>query len=173
MLGKTICPFGQSGSKDKMNLKEFLELLTIFGLSAIKFGMAGVPAAVFAQLSVFKALTVTISGGFAGTLFFTFLSEWSLEKFRKIKEKYFPVTNKKSKKIFTKSNRLIVAFKVKFGLIGLAIITPLILSIPLGTFLAIKYYSNKQKIIVYMFTSISIWAIVLYFFLHYFHSKLL
>ena len=130
-----------------MDLREFLELLAIFGLSAIKFGIAGVPAAVFAQLSVFKALTVTISGGFTGTIVFTYLSEWIIKGFRIIRNKFFPVSTPKPKIKFTRTNRLIVSLKTKFGLTGLAIITPLLLSIPLGTFLAIKYYPNKQKII--------------------------
>ena len=151
-----------------MNLKEVLELLGIFGLSALKFGIAGVPAAVFAQLSIFEALTVTISGGFAGTLFFAYLSEWIINLFEKVKRKHFPVSGTAKK--FTKTNRLIIYLKTKMGLAGLAIVTPLLLSIPLGTFLAIRYYSNKQKIITYMFISIFAWAIILYFFYNYFYK---
>lgn len=156
-----------------MDLQEILEILGIFVLSAIKFGIAGVPAAVFAELSVFKALTVTISGGFVGTLFFVYLSEWMLGFFSRIKKKYFFTNSPLPRKKFTKTNRLIINLKMKFGLAGLAIITPLLLSIPLGTFLAMRYYSNKQKIISYMFVSIFGWAIILYFFFHSFYNLLL
>ena len=153
-----------------LNFREIIELLGIFALSAVKFGIAGVPAAVFAELSVFKALTVTISGGFAGTLFFAYLSEWVIKGFIKIRNKHFPVSNPIAKKKFTRTNKLIVFFKNKFGLTGLAIVTPLLLSIPLGTFLAVKYYSNKQRIISYMFISIFLWAIILYFFFNFFYQ---
>jgi hypothetical protein len=152
-------------------MKEVLEVLGIFALSAVKFGIAGVPAAVFAKFSFFKTMVVTVSGGLVGTLFFTYLSDWVLDGIERIRLKFRKGKPAPKKKLFTRSNRMLVKVKAKFGLIGLAVITPLILSIPLGAFLAVRYYHNKQKIILFMSVSIFCWALLLYFFYNFFYSK--
>ena len=151
-----------------METKDFLEVLGIFWLSAIKFGLAGVPAAVFAKFSFFKAITVTSTGGFAGTILFTYLGDWIIHKLKRIYEKYNK--NKKPKKKFTRTNRMIVWIKIKFGLAGLAIITPLIISIPVGCFVAVRYFPEKSKVLTYMFISIFVQSIVLFLFYNYFYS---
>lgn len=156
--------------KIKMDGQHIFEILGIFALSAVKFGIAGVPAAVFAKFPFFKAVSVTASGGIVGTIVFTYLSEGIINLYHRIKQR---LTKKKSKppKKFTRANRLVVLTKKKFGLIGLSIITPLLLSIPLGVFLAVRYYENKEKIIFSMSLSICAWAVILYFFYNYFYEK--
>lgn len=147
--------------------EEIVTLIGVFLLSAVKFGIGGVPAAVFAEYSFFKSLVVTISGGVFGTFFFAFFSEWVNKKLATFSSK-----NKKPKpkKKFTHMNKIIVYVKKYFGLIGISIITPLILSIPLGVFLAIRYYKDKQKVISYMIISIIAWSIILYFVYHSFRN---
>ncbi len=49
--------------------------------------------------------------------------------------------------------------KQRFGLIGISLLTPLLLSIPLGSFLAVRYFKNKQRILIYMFASILFWSV--------------
>lgn len=155
-----------------MDTKSILEILGIFALSAVKFGIAGVPAAVFAQFSFFKSLAVTIGGGVTGTIVFTYLSDAIIKGYTNFKLRFFPPKEGKPlPKKFTRANRLIVFVKKKFGLIGLSIITPLLLSIPLGVFLAVRYYSNKEKIILAMSISICFWAFLLYFFYAYAYEK--
>lgn len=144
-------------------MENLLQLLGIFLLSSVKFGMAGVPSAVFADYSFFKTFTVTTSGGIAGTFFFTYLSKWVIRKFHLVRYKLFG-KNKKDKKKFTPFNRFIVKVKMKFGLLGLSILTPSLLSFPLGIFLAVRYYHNKERIITYMSVSTIIWAVLLFFF---------
>lgn len=153
-----------------MDTKEIFEILGVFLLSTIKFGLAGVPTAVFAKFSFFKAITVTSCGGFMGTIVFTYLSGWLIRQSKKIREKYFGEANKKSAKQFTRTNKIIVTVKRKFGLTGISIITPLVLSIPLGCFIAVRYFSDKKKIITYMFVSIFIQSIVLFLFYHSFYK---
>jgi len=142
---------------------ELLKILSVFLLSSVKFGIGGVPAAVFANFPFFKAMLITISGGITGVTVFAYLSDWINERLKKI-------GSKKQKKKFTLTNKIIVYVKKYFGLIGISIITPLILSIPLGVFIAVKFYHDKNKVIRFMFVSITIWAVVLYFLLHSFRS---
>jgi hypothetical protein len=146
-----------------MDWKEFFEIVGVFVLSALKFGLAGVPSAVFANWSFLKVLTVTISGGVTGTIVFTFVSEVVIRSYKKVKGKLIvKKTNQKQK--FTFTNKLIIRVKRRLGLLGLAILAPSLLSIPLGVFLAVRYFKDRKKIMSYMFVSIIGWAVVLYFF---------
>lgn len=145
---------------------EVLKILSIFILSAIKFGIGGVPAAVIANFSFFKSMLITVSGGITGVIIFAYLSSWLTERFKKKKNLSKP------KKKFTLTNKIIVYVKKYFGLIGLSVITPLILSIPLGVFLAVRYYHDKWKVIRYMMASVTFWAVALYFFYNSFRSFL-
>jgi hypothetical protein len=54
---------------------------------------------------------------------------------------------------------MIVKVKHRFGLVGIALLTPFLISIPLGCYLAVRYFKNKQRIIAYMFASILFWSI--------------
>lgn len=137
---------------------DILKIISVFLLSAIKFGIGGVPAAVIANFSFFKSMIVTISGGITGVVVFTYLSAWINKKIKTAKP------SKKVKKKFTITNKIIIYVKKYFGLIGISIITPLILSVPLGVFLAVRYYKDKGKVIRFMMTSVTCWAVILYFF---------
>jgi hypothetical protein len=146
-----------------MDWKDLLEIAGVFVLSAIKFGLAGVPSAVFANWSFLKVLTVTVAGGTTGAVVFTYVSEAVILSYKKVKRKL--TENKiKEKPKFTFTNKIIVKTKRRLGLLGLAILTPSLLSIPLGVFLGVRYYKDKKKVISYMIISILAWAVVLYFF---------
>ena len=151
-------------------MNDVWEILGVFALSAIKFGIGGVPAAVFAKFSFLKTVVVTTSGGITGAMFFTYLSKWVLNIYCRIKEKRIKHQSIVQKKKFTRANKFIVSTKRKFGLVGISIVTPPILSFPLGVFVAVRYYHNKQKIIIYMAISTFIWSILLYFFYNYFYQ---
>jgi len=142
---------------------EILKIVSVFLLSSVKFGAGGVPAAVFANFPFFKAMLITISGGMTGVVVFTYLSDW-------IDHKLKARGSKKVRKKFTLTNKIIVYSRKYFGLVGISAITPLILSIPLGVFIAVRLYHDKNKVIRYMFVSITAWAVILYYVLHTFRS---
>ena len=64
-----------------------------------------------------------------------------------------------------------IRIKHRFGLAGIAAITPLI-SQPIGAFFAEKFFKDKKKIILYLSISVVIWSIGLYFILYLFHDQL-
>jgi len=76
-----------------------------------------------------------------------------------------------AKKVFTKRNRRIVKIWLKYGLSGIAIVTPIILSIPIGTLIANNLESNKKKIFLYMFISILSWSILMTSLFEIFHAN--
>jgi hypothetical protein len=63
--------------------------------------------------------------------------------------------------VFTRKNRFLARFKKTYGFWGIIITTPLFLTIPLGAFLAGKYYRHRRHLVLYMMGSIVGWAIVL------------
>jgi hypothetical protein len=71
--------------------------------------------------------------------------------------------HQQSKKIFTHRNKIIVSAKRRFGLAGIAFLTPLLLSIPIGCFISVRYFKNKQRVLMYMFCSVVFWAASSYY----------
>jgi hypothetical protein len=61
---------------------------------------------------------------------------------------------------FTKKNKMIVQMRKRYGMWGLVILSPIILSIPLGALLGNKYFKHNHHFIPYMILSIVVWGIV-------------
>jgi len=136
-------------------------ILTILS-SSVKFAMT-FPLAVFQfKFSFAETVLWTNIGGVIGIYFFAFLSDkliaWWQKKFRKKKKQ--AVAGESRKKIFTKKNRRIVNIKQRYGLPGIALITPLLLSIPVGTFLMVRYYQRSRFKFVALIASNMIWSII-------------
>lgn len=151
-------------------MAELLKILSVFITCMFFFGKAGVPAAmVLFNYSFYKVFFVTCAGGITGNIVFTNLSaaliRWR-HNYRLKKGKIH------KKRIFTTFNRRIIRIKQRFGLTGLALLTPLLLSTPLGAFLAERFFRDKKKIIIYLSISVIIWSIVLYFVILWFHDSL-
>jgi hypothetical protein len=66
----------------------------------------------------------------------------------------------KPRKRFTKTNRLAVKIRRRFGLIGVAALTPLLFTPAGGTILAVAFRYSKSQILINMLISASLWAIV-------------
>jgi hypothetical protein len=62
--------------------------------------------------------------------------------------------------------------KNKLGLFGIALLSPVLLSIPLGAFLGEKFFKNKSKVILYLNASILFWFLVLYILMKFFYLQL-
>lgn len=146
------------------------KVLFLLLISSVKFTFA--PAISVFQYKFGYAETVLIitAGGFLGVLIFAFLTEFIVDVWNwfinvaglestidKLTDKISP----SNKKIFSKKNKLIVKIKSRYGLIGLSIITPVILSIPVGTFIALRYFPNYKITISYLLLSVAIWANIL------------
>lgn len=130
-----------------------VEILITFLGSTFKF-LFGLGSAVGFGFSYFKAVSVVVLGGFLGTV----LSVYLIDKGLQWLNVYFKTKRKKKKRSFTRINKFIVLAKRRFGLVGIAAITPL-LSYPLGCYLALRYFKNKRKVILYMFVSVTIWSV--------------
>jgi len=155
------------------------KLIQILVLSSVKFFL-GAPYSFILGLSYFETFILTTLGGILGTLFFFYLSN----KFLRIVflnrdrivlylhnircclllSNFFYARNTrpgKQKKVFTFKNRMLVRIKRQYGLPALVILTPVVLSIPLGTFLVNRYYSGSRMAIIYLSVSVVAWSAVL------------
>lgn len=137
-----------------------LEILSVFLMSTVKFVFGGVPLALGLGFSFFQAVTVTSLGGFVGVTVFVYTSDKLIAYLKKRKIlKQLENPTQIRKKSFTRTNKIIIIVKQRFGLLGISLLTPLLLSIPIGCFLAVRYFNDKQRILFYMFGSILFWSV--------------
>ena len=138
-----------------------VELVILFLLCTVKF-VFGVPATYLVYRFNFIELTLFSSvAGISGVLFFSFLGDLLFQLWRKFRVRYFKPSIKNHKKIFTPGNRLYVKIKRRYGLFGLAFITPTIISIPVGSMLAGRLFHNKLKVLIYLSGSVILWSMAL------------
>jgi uncharacterized membrane protein len=137
-----------------------LKLLTVSLFSAIKFFLA-LPYSFAIGLSFWESLISTCVGGLLGFFFFYYLSGIVINFLvRKGIWRKSPKKIRKVKKVFSKKNRFIVKTRLTYGLIGIVILTPIILSLPVGAFLLRKYYKTSKLAIPMMCISIILCSLI-------------
>lgn len=147
------------------------KILPVFLTSLVGFGKISVPSAVgLFGFDPVMVLSVTCSGGLLGVIIFTNVSAVFLKWIEKVKTKYF--TSRKKAKLNTKSNRRIINIKKRFGIWGIAFFTPIGLSIPVGTFIAERFYKDKKKVILVIGAGVVFWNVTIYFLLMFFRESL-
>ena len=141
-------------------MEKILQILLVVILSATKFLTAPITS-LNIGFGYVETLLITTIGGVIGVVFFFYLSSFIMGLITKLannpKKKKKP---RKPKRKFTWKNKLIVHIKREYGLIGLAAITPTFLSIPLGTFLAARYFQDQKKVITYLSASVIVWSVI-------------
>jgi len=146
----------------------FFKIILAFLTCSFAFKI-GFPTTLFVcKYSFVKTMIVACSGGIAGNIFFTNLSAAIIKGIHNFRLKRNLIHRKK---IFTKTNRRIIRVKQRFGLAGIAFITPPILSTPLGAFLAERFYKDKKKIILYLSAATIFWGLALYLILLMFYDS--
>lgn len=170
-------------------MNELLKIIQVILLSSVKF-VAGPPFAYYDQqynFSFFETVLYCVIGGMLGVIIFSYLSKpffaaehWLVNKYHQIFRKkqrfsepvadvdtpleiHYEYIDKQARrrKVFTKRNRRIVRIWKKYGLTGIAIITPVLLSIPIGTIIANSLENDKKKILFHMFLSILFWSVTM------------
>lgn len=141
-------------------MAEIFKILSVFIACSLVFCKGGMPMAmVVFKFNFLKIFLVSVAGGITGNIVFTHLSAVLIKGIHN-----YRVRKKKihQKKIFTRFNRGIIKVKTRFGLVGIAFITPLFLSTPLGAFLAERFFRDKKKIIIYLSISTVFWSLTFY-----------
>lgn len=135
-----------------MLLQLFSDFL-IFLSSTVKFAL-GASAVITGNLGLSGTLS-NVLGGITGIILFTYmggyLRHWLI--------KTFP--NRLGKK-FSRGSRLVVKVRQHFGLSGIAFLTPVVLSIPVGVLLALDLNSHKKTVMTSMVFSCIFWSAVFF-----------
>ncbi len=153
-----------------------VKYISVILLSSVKF-LITFPMAIGYGFDFKQIFITTTIGGILGVLFFAFLTTpivklWDYltgkTKGRNKPAKFIPPEFEEEeeeiivrKRIFTKKNKRIVKLKVNYGLLGIAIVTPAIISIPIGTFIAIRFYPDKKTTVPYLLLSLVCWSLLL------------
>lgn len=152
-----------------------LKIIQVFLLATVKYVIT-FPFAILIGLNLQQTLIVVTLGGIAGFFFFYHLSGFALTRFHHVRSflrKHLPLSVRlkyrqlvawrkglTGERVFSKRNRFIVRLRSKLGLAGIIILSPVILSIPIGAFLLNKYYSKHKFAMPYMVLSILSWTAV-------------
>lgn len=97
---------------------------------------------------------------------FTFFGDW-------LKANVLNRFRKKDRKIDEKKNTRFANIWKRYGLVGVALLTPIILTPIGGTLLAVSSGSPKDKIIFYMFISAAGWSVLFSMAIYFFGNEVL
>lgn len=146
-------------------LSNWSQIILIVLISILKYGL-GIFTAINSSLGFWPSIIANMAGGGIGVFIFTFLGSI-------IKKKYiaFRYKNKKPKR-FSRWNRFLIHFRNRFGLVGIAFLSPILLTIPVGVILSLQITENKIKIFFYIYTGCLIWSWVFFLIHHFFNLKI-
>jgi hypothetical protein len=137
--------------------EEILKAIPIYISSLFKF-IVGPVAGYGAGLHIITTILVTFLGMMTSVVAFTFFGEW-------LRMKLLKKWISKQKKFSPRSRRVVVIWR-KFGLAGIAILTPLLLTPIGGTLIAVSFGAPKKYILLYMLISAGVFsglfAVVIY-----------
>jgi hypothetical protein len=131
--------------------EDISKYLIVFGLSMLKF-LLGMAAGTGFKLPFFVNATIAVLGMMTSVVLFTsFLGKhfhrWTMNTFFK------------DQKLFTKGNRRKIIIWHKFGLLGVAFLTPVLFSPIGGAIIANAFGETKERIFIYMLGSAILWAL--------------
>ena len=150
-----------------------IKQLSILLISAVKFLFA-MPASYLLGYSYIHTFLNILVGGMIGVLFFYFAGKGVIYFFNVhfplVMRAFYQITgigrpNKrtapKTVKYNTRRNRRIIQIRNRFGYPGLIILTPVLFSIPVGTFLGVKYFSGRKNLLLMLSLSVFGWSVLL------------
>ena len=150
-------------------------MLSVFLIASVKYFWA-TPYSFGMKLNEWETIFFLEAGGILGFLFFYYLFGFLFKELKLLWPfvyRFTPVLFKvrfemwvkrqKSNRInarkFTKRNKMIIQMRKRYGMWGLVILSPIILSIPLGALLGNKYFKHNHQFMPYMILSIVVWGI--------------
>ena len=143
-------------------MADIFTIIYLILLSTVKFFFVPTLTIHVHHYSFFTSVIINSIGGIIGSTFFFKTSYYFVQRSIKKRKKAIEEGRAKPKRRFTKMNRFIVYTKKTMGMYGLALITPAIISIPIGSAIAAKYYHLKpKKMLGLIYVSSIIWAFIL------------
>jgi hypothetical protein len=141
-------------------MSEFLKILPILLLSSVKF-LPCPSISIAAGFSVIESIMITTCGGLSGAIVFFRSAEYLMERSRRRRILMVLAGKRKPPKVFSRYNRVLVQIKMRFGLVGIALITPVALSIPIGSLVMAKFFKHKSMALPSILISVLSWSLLL------------
>ena len=142
---------------------DVLHAITVMTAGVLKFFFSAIVSYRLGN-TYLETVLLTGTGGCLGTLAFYFGGSRVLEWFRlrHVRKRALAIARGKApKRVFTRTNRLIVRIKRGYGVKGLALLSPPILSIPITSILAAKYFRHDRRTLPLLLSSVVVWSFVL------------
>ena len=136
-----------------------LEALSVFALSMVKFAVSALWS-YDRGFGFVETVVITSAGGCLGVMVFYRSSRWLMQRARDRQERKLAKGGKRSR-AFTRTNRLIVRVKRGQGMPGVALLTPVLLSIPIGAIISAKYFRDDRRTLPALLSSVLVWSVVL------------
>ena len=139
-------------------MDDLVNIMIAMALSTTKY-LAGIAVAIINMGNGTNAVTYfvsTIGGGMIGVVAYDLLLMevlYYIKKKRGIDPTKFRINRRM---------RRLVTFRRKFGLYGVALLTPILLQVPVGTILAGTIEQNSKKVFLYMFVSFTLYSTAFY-----------
>lgn len=157
-------------------MEYILKYGTVFLIASVKYFWA-TPYSFGMKLNVWETFFFMETGGILGFLFFYYFFGFLFKELKllwpivynftpvlfKVRFEMWRIRNRENRifaRKFTKRNKMIVRMRDRYGIWGLVILSPVILSIPIGALLGIKYFRHNHHFIPYMILSILAWGII-------------
>ncbi len=144
-------------------MNEFTEIAMWFLLSGVKYLFAAGPLLLKSSRAWYFDMIIVSGGGILGVFVFTYLGAALSKYFAQFH--LFKIKYKKLKKF--------VRIKNSYGLIGIAAISPVLISIPVGCIISASFEHDKTKIIRYQVISVVFWSLLLFGLKGIFHITLI
>lgn len=138
----------------------WLVYLSVIGASALKF-MLGPISGMALGLVWYESLLCTIAGMMLTVTGMMVLSNF----FRSLEQRFFPKLKKKNP--FNKRNRWAIKIRQRLGMWGVAFLTPIAFTPPVGIILALAFRYSKPEILYKMLVSAAVWGVVMVYFFYY------
>ncbi len=143
--------------------EEILKAIPVYLSAMLKF-ILGPIGGYAAGLNMVTTILVTVFGMMTIVFLFVYSGNWFkkhvIDRFRKNKEHH-------------ESHSKFAHIWKRYGLFGVALLTPIILTPIGGTLLAISSGSPKEKIIFYMFISAAAWSVIFSVIIYFFGNEVL
>lgn len=133
-------------------MSEIIKILLMVLLSSVKYVLAVVPLLTNSTRAWYLDMLIVIAGGSIGVFVFTYLGvviSKYLERFHFFRIKY-------------KSLRKFIHIKNSYGLIGIAFLSPVLISIPVGCIISASFEHDKKKVIRLQLLSVLFWSLLLF-----------
>jgi uncharacterized membrane protein len=134
--------------------------IPILLLSAFKF-LPCPSLAVVLGFNFWQTMLITVPGGILGVVFFFLSANFLMDRSKARKAKKLQEGNLEPIRKFTWLNKSLVKVKKRFGMVGIAILTPAFLSIPLGSIVMAKFFKHNKMALPVLMVSVVFWGVVL------------